>query len=194
MHNPLAKTVHRLLSPLSICLGSECGCQRMSLPSPTLQNNKRQYNSRATLSLQPFPHPITIGLGNLDVTSLSYSNNLFLSSVYPWSNFIGKANEVSGKGLRKIKIVLASEWKSKPCQGYFQTIFPLAGHSRELSHNDGILKNNAIATRADHRSSPWGPGSQGRHGPGPTTKPTSWLRHRLYPHIPAPSHPDSLTL
>lgn len=28
-------------------------------------------------------------------------------SVYPWSNVIGEAEEISGKGLRKIKIVLA---------------------------------------------------------------------------------------
>lgn len=129
-----------------------------------------------------------LGLGYLDVTSLTYSNNLFLSSVYPWSNFIGKADEVLGKGLRKIKIALASGWKSKPCQGSFQTVFPLAGHSRELSHHDGILKNDAITTRADRRSSPWGSGSPG----GPPTKLASCLRNHLYPQIPGPSHPDSL--
>lgn len=118
-------------------------------------------------------------------------------SVHPWTHVTGKADEVSGKGLRKIKIVLAPEWKCKPCQGYFQKIFPLAGHSRELSHNNSIPENMAIATRADRRSSPWGPGSQGRRGLGSTTKLTSWLRDRLYPQTPAPSlpsHPDSLTL
>lgn len=129
-----------------------------------------------------------LGLGNLDVTSLTYSNNVFLSSVYPWSNFTGKADEVSGKGLRQIKIALASGWKSKPCQGSFQTVFPLAGRGRELSHRDGVLRNDAITTRADRSRSPWGSGSQGR----PPTKLASCLRNPLYPRIPAPSPPDSL--
>lgn len=68
---------------------------------------------------------------------------------------IGKADEVSGKGLRKIKTVLVLEWKwNKHCQGYFQTVSLLASHGQELSHNS-ILENKAITTRADH-SSPWG--------------------------------------
>lgn len=119
-----------------------------------------------------------LGFGSLDVTSLSFPNNLFLSGVYPRSNIIEKA-EVSGKSLRKIKTGLASEWKSKPCQRHLWTIFPLSGHSRALSFNDGILKNNAITMRVDLRSSPWGPGRQDRHGLGPTIKPTSWLRNHL---------------
>lgn len=100
-----------------------------------------------------------LGFGSLDVTSLSFPDNLFLSGVYPWSNFIGKA-EVSGKSLRKIRTGLASEWKSKPCQRHLWTIFPLSGHSRALSFKDGILKNNAITMRVDLRSSPWGPGAK----------------------------------
>lgn len=135
-----------------------------------------------------------LGPGNLDVTSLSYSSNLFLSSIYPWRDLIGKADEVSGKGLRRVKIVLASGWKSKPCQGSFQTISPLAGHSRELSLREGPLRNAAITTQADRRGSPRGPGSRGRHGLGSTTKLTSWLRNHVYAQIPAPSHPASLVL
>lgn len=37
-----------------------------------------------------------------------YSTNSCLNTVYPWSNGIGKADEVSGKGVRKIKNSLGS--------------------------------------------------------------------------------------
>lgn len=106
---------------------------------------------------------------------------------------MGEAAEVAGKGLRRIKIALASAWKPKPCHRSFQTLFPLAGHGGEPSLQDGFLKNNAVLTRAGRKVLP-GAGGRGRHGPGPTTKPASWLRDHVYPQIPAPSHPDSHTL
>lgn len=89
---------------------------------------------------------------------------------------MGKADEVSGKGLRTIKIVLASEWKPKPCQGHFQTVFPLAGHHGERSHNNSVLENNVVPTGADRRSSPWGAWKPGQTRSRWTTKLTSWLR------------------
>lgn len=95
-----------------------------------------------------------LGLGHLDAPSLSYSGNLFSSRAHPWSSFMGKAVEVSGKGLRRIKIALASEWKPKPCQGSFQTIFPVAGPSREPELQDGFLKNDASPISRPHKASP----------------------------------------
>lgn len=207
----IGKTSSQLLSPLPRCLGTECGCQRVSLPSPP-QAKAAKSQGHASPPASPLPSVLEAceptafygepggggneregsRLGDLDASSLSYSD-LFSSRAYPWSEFMGEAAEVAGKGLRRIKIALASAWKPKPCHGPFQTLS--FGGSQEGAFTPGwIPKEQCNPDKSRPQSPPRGPGSRGRHGPGPTTKPASWLRDHVYPQIPGPSHPDSLTL
>lgn len=173
----LAKPVHRLLPPLPRCLGAECGCQRVSLPSPP---QEKAAKSQGHASPPASPLPRVLGackptafygepggggneregsrLGDLDASSLSYSEDLFSSRAYPWSKFMGEAAEVAGKGLRRIKIALASAWKPKPCHGSFQTLS--FGGSQQGAFTSGwIPKEQCDPDKSRPQSPPRGLGA-----------------------------------
>lgn len=151
LHGSLAKPVHRLLSPLPTRLGAEWGVKGRVSPkppaSPPASPTPSVLVATTCASLRPAScEPIALyegpgvggdevkalGRGDLGAAPLSYWTTVFLQGS-PREQFRGAGPEVSGQGLRRLKIALASEWKPKPCQGSFQTVFPLAGHSREPS-------------------------------------------------------------
>lgn len=120
----------------------------------------------------------------MDVTSLKLFKPLVFKtpSVYPRSSMLRETDEVSGKGLRKIKIVLAFGVEIQAPSRVLPDSFSF-GRSERVA-----FTYNAF-TRADRTGSPWGPGSRGRRGLVSTTRPMSWLGDHLYPQILAPSHP-----
>lgn len=111
---------------------------------------------------------------------LSYPHDLFSSGADPQNNSTGKASEVRGRGLRKMKTVLASEWTPSPGQGpprpLLWLVLAASATQRCCSQNQPQELPPEV---------PPGGRKPGRRGLGPTTGPATWLRNRPYPPGPA---------